>query len=260
MADCAPFELVAILLARELRDNEVGAWGAGGLIPMAAVRLAQHLHAPGIVIGGERIYNPKPSRLATGLDDAVLLERAEAIEGFWELFGHWHKGVDFFFYSGMQIDAFGNLNLHVVGDIAAPKLRGPGVANISLAQSCGRILLYATDHERRRFTEKVDFVSVPGHLRGPVSKAEAGITSQGPVVCVTPIATMDFDPKTLRMRLRSVHSGITESEVRRRTGFEFAPGPPAAQTQPPLPHELAILRTKVDPQGLLRARSEARGS
>src|SRR5262249_41578240 len=132
-------ELIAILLSREIRNNDVGSWGVGGVIPMAAVRLAQHLHAPDAIIGGERPYNPNPSRLSKGYGDSVLLERAEAIEGFWELFGHWHKGVDFFFYSGMQIDAYGNVNLHVIGDLKTPKVRGPGVANISLSQSCGRI-------------------------------------------------------------------------------------------------------------------------
>ena len=251
-SDCTSLERIAVFLSREIRDNEVGAWGVGGILPMAAVRLAQHLHAPGVVIGGERIFNPKPSRLAAGLDDPVLMERAEAIEGFWELFGHWHKGVDFFFYSGMQIDAYGNLNLHVIGDVAAPKLRGPGVANISLAQSCGRILLYASDHEPRRFVEKAYFVSVPGHLRGPASKDDAGIRSRGPTLCVTPVVVMDFDPATLRMRLRSVHGGATESNVRKRTGFELAGGSPVHTTARVTARELETLRERVDPEGLLR--------
>ena len=251
-AECTAIERVAIVLSREIRDNDVGSWGVGGLIPMAAMLLAQNLHAPGLVIGGERIYNPKPSRLASGLDDPVLMERAEAIEGFWELFGHWHKGVDFFFYSGMQIDAYGNLNLHVIGDVAAPKVRGPGVANISLIQSCGRILLYATEHDTRRFVERVDFISAPGHLRGPESKARAGIRSRGPVGCVTPIAVMDFDRATPRMRLRSVHGGATEGEVKKRTGFEFAPGAAVQDTLPPTAREIEVLRTRVDPAGLLR--------
>ena len=250
--ECSNHELMAVLLAREIRDNEVGSWGVGGTIPMAAVLLARHLHAPGVVIGGERIYNPKPSRIAVGFGDPVLLQNAEAMEGFWELFGHWHKGVDFFFYSGMQIDPYGNLNLHAIGDIKAPKLRGPGVANISLAQSCRRILLYATDHSPRRFVEKLDFVSVPGHVAGPAAKEQAGIRSGGPTVCVTPIALMDFDPHTLRMRLRSVHGQATEADVRARTGFEFSPGPPVQPTPPPSDREVEILRTRVDPEGVLR--------
>lgn len=250
--DCTKLERIAIILSREISDNEVGAWGVGGILPMASVRLAQNLHAPGVVIGGERIFNPKPSRLAASFDDPVLMERAEAIEGFWELFGHWHKGVDFFFYSGMQIDAYGNLNLHVIGSLDEPKLRGPGVANVSLPQSCGRILLYATDHEPRRFVEKVDFVSVPGHMRGQASKAEVGIRSRGPTLCVTPIAVMDFDPNTLRMRLRSVHGGATENEVRKCTGFELASDGPVQATAPVTSIELETLRKHVDPMGLLR--------
>ena len=140
----------------------------------------------------------------------------------------------------------------MIGNVAAPKLRGPGVANVSLAQSCGRILLYATDHEPRRFVERVDFISVPGHLRGPASKAEAGIRSRGPTLCVTPIAVMDFDPASLRMRLRSVHGSATENEVRKRTGFELAADGPVQATAPVTARELETLRERVDPEGLLR--------
>jgi glutaconate CoA-transferase subunit B len=251
-ADWSSQEMMAVLLARTLRDKEVGAWGVGGTLPMAAVMLARHLHAPGLVIGGERVCNPKPSRLSTGFGDPVMMEGAEAIEGFWELFGHWHKGVDFFFYSGMQIDPYGNLNLHFIGDPAAPKVRGPGVANISLAQRCKRILLYAADHSPRRFVEKLDFRSVPGHFDGPASKAQAGIVSEGPVVCVTPLALMDFDPVTLRMRLKSVHGGASEADVRAQTGFELASDGPIGETEPPTAIELDTLRRKVDPAGLLR--------
>src|ERR1022692_922128 len=155
-------ELISIVLSREIRDNEVGAWGVGGTIPMAAVRLAQHLHAPGVIIGGERPYNPKPSRLSLGFGDPVSLERAEAMEGFWELFGHWHKGVDFFFYSGMQIDAYGNLNLHVIGDIKAPKVRGPGVA-------------------KKRF-----FFCPRGAPGGPELKGRGGVPPPRPHFCAPP--------------------------------------------------------------------------
>ena len=249
---CTDLERIAILLSRELQDNEVGSWGVGGIIPMAAIMLAQKMHAPGIIIGGERVYNPKPSSLAAGLDDPVLMEKAEAIEGFWEIFGHWHKGVDFFFYSGMQIDVYGNLNLHLIGSVERPKLRGPGVANISLIQRCKKIFLYSPDHDKKKFVEKVDFISAPGHLSGPQSKRDAGIFNAGPVICVTPIAIFDFDPLTLRMRVQSIHAHSTIEEVRSKTGFELNASGPIEVTKEPTELELKILRGQIDLRGLLR--------
>jgi glutaconate CoA-transferase, subunit B len=249
---CSDLERIAILLSRELQDNDIGSWGVGGIIPMAAIMLAKKMHAPGIIIGGERVYNPKPSSLAAGLDDPVLMEKAEAIEGFWELFGHWHKGVDFFFYSGMQIDVYGNLNLHLIGSIENPKLRGPGVANISLIQRCKKIYLYSPDHSTKKFVEKVDFISAPGHLFGPQSKKDAGIFNEGPVICVTPIATFDFDPVTLRMRIKSIHSHSTFEEVKSKTGFELNENAPTLVTIDPTDLELKILREQIDLKGLLR--------
>jgi glutaconate CoA-transferase subunit B len=219
---------------------------------MAAILLAKKLHAPNIIIGGERVFNPKPSSLATGLDDPVLMEKAEAIEGFWEIFGHWHKGVDFFFYSGMQIDAYGNLNLHIIGSMDQPKLRGPGVANISLIQRCKKIYLYSPDHDKKKFVEKVDFISAPGHLEGPQSKRDAGISNAGPVLCVTPIACFDFDPITLRMRVQSIHAHSSIEEVVSKTGFNLETQHSIAVTPEPTELEIRTLREQIDIKGLLR--------
>src|ERR1700722_3558259 len=233
MDDIAPLELMAVVLSRELRDFEVGGAGVASLLPMAAMRLARELHAPNLVIGGERVYNPKPTRLYEDGQDARNFEGAEAIEGYWELFGHSHRGIDFFFYSGMQIDRFGNLNLHYVGGtFDHPTFRGPGVPNVSFATTCKRIYLYPIAHTPRTFVETVDFISVPGHLQGPDSKRAAGL-SNGPALCVTPLAVMDFDPATLAMRLRSVHPGVSVEQVQSQTGFSLIVPERVGVTEPP---------------------------
>ena len=256
-SECAPLELMSVVLSRELRDGETGGAGVAALIPMAAMLLARELHAPNLVIGGERVYNPKPKRLYEDGQDARNFEGAEAIEGYWELFGHSHRGVDFFFYSGIQIDRYGNANLHHVGGtFERPAFRGPGVPNVSFAVTSKRVLLYPVAHNARTFVERVDFVSVPGHLRGPESKRAAGLM-HGPALCVTPIAVMDFDPETLAMRLRSVHGGLTAAQVQERTGFPLVMPARVPETEPPTDRELTSLREVVDPAGLLRRTAAA---
>ena len=246
----SPAELMAIVLSRDLGDGEVGAWGVGSLIPMAAVLLARASHAPHIIIGGERAYNPKPV-LNSGLDDPGMMTRIEALEGYWELFGHWHRGVDFFCFSGMQVDAFGNLNLHLIGDdLANPTVRGPGVPNISLAGSCGRTYLFFAEHSKRRFVERLDFISVPGHMDGQGRKSRA-LKGSGPKFCVTPLCVFEFSPETHRMFLASVHPGVTVSAVLGATGFEIAVEGEVPVTRQPTSDEIRRLREVVDPQGLL---------
>ena len=76
--------------------------------------------------------------------------------------------VDYTFLGGAQIDAYGNLNSTMIGgDYARPKVRLPGSGGANdLASLCWRILV-VTNHDRRRFVEKLDFLTTPGYLTGP---------------------------------------------------------------------------------------------
>ena len=102
--NCHAAEIQAVVLARELQDSEMGAAGASAAIPMAAIMLARRTHAPNIQIAGEMFVNPRPKRLWNSMLDDRALGSCEAAETFLELFGHSHRGLDFFFHNGMQID------------------------------------------------------------------------------------------------------------------------------------------------------------
>lgn len=162
---------MVVVLARDLADGELGAAGAAALVPMAAIALARELHAPNLTVGGEMFFNPEPGRLYPSMLDDRALGRCEAAETFIELFGHSHHGLEFFFHSGLQHDAYGNINLHHVGGtLHAPKVRGPGAANLSYCHTSTRFYICPTLHTTRNFVEKVDFVTIPGHLSGPEAK------------------------------------------------------------------------------------------
>jgi glutaconate CoA-transferase subunit B len=150
------------------------------------------------------------------------------------------------------VDARGNINLHHVGGtIDRPKMRGPGAANISYAAMSKRFYICTSVHTPRTFVERVDFITSPGFLDGPESVKAAGLKG-GPRFCVTPLAVMDFDPQTLRMRLRSVHPWSSAGEVAERTGFALGSTDGVPTTPLPTPTELELLRTRIDPDGLLR--------
>lgn len=251
--DCAPAELQAVYLSRDLEDGELGAAGASAAIPMAAILLARLTHAPNIQIAGEMFVNPRPRKLWNSMLDDRALGACEASETFLELFGHSHRGLDFFFHNGMQVDAHGNINLHFVGGtIDKPKMRGPGAANISYAAMSRRFYICTTAHSPRTFVEKVDFVTSPGFLDGPKSVKAAGLKG-GPRFCITPLAVMDFNPQTLRMRLKSVHAWSSVDEVAAKTGFALEVPAEVPETPAPTARELELLRGTVDPEGLLRS-------
>ncbi|MEP4717501.1 MAG: CoA synthetase, partial [Nitratireductor sp.] len=154
-AAISPLEQMVVVLARDLADGELGAAGAAALVPMAAIALARELHAPNLTVGGEMFFNPEPGRLYPSMLDDRALGRCEAAETFIELFGHSHHGLDFFFHSGLQHDAYGNINLHHVGGtLHAPKVRGPGAANLSYCHTSTRFYICPTLHTTRNFVEK----------------------------------------------------------------------------------------------------------
>ena len=246
-------ELMAIVFCRDMKDGEIGAAGGAAAIPMAAMRLAQETHAPNLIIAGEGLCNPKPAALGFLIEYENM--GVEAVESMYEVFELSNgRGISFWFNSGIQTDMYGNINLHAIGgDPYHPKFRGPGVGNVSFSATANRgFYNYPTAHTRRNFVEKVDFITVPGNIDGPDGRKCVGLNTPGPLLVVTPLAVMDFDEATGRMRLKSVHEGRTVKDVVQNTGFELIIPEHVPTTPPPTEEELEVLRTKVDPTGYLR--------
>lgn len=65
------------------------------------------------------------------------------------------------------------------------------------------------------------------------------------------MAVLGFDPATKRMRVESLHPGITKEDVVANTGFELLFVDPLPVTAEPTDQELKILREEVDPQGFV---------
>jgi glutaconate CoA-transferase subunit B len=157
--------------------------------------------------------------------------------------------IDYTFLGGAQIDALGNLNSTQIGpDHARPKVRFPGSGGANdLASLCWRILV-VTNHDKRRFVEKLDFLTSPGYLTGPGAREEAGLPrGTGPYRVITDLAVMGYHPVTCRMQVLSLHPGVTLQRVRDNTGFALEVADSLGETTPPTDHELRILREEVDP-------------
>jgi hypothetical protein len=66
---------------------------------------------------------------------------------------------------------------------------------------------------------------------------------------VTNLAVLDFDTPDHRLRLRSVHPGVTVAEVQDATGFELAVPDDVPTSRLPTPDEIELIDTVIDPDG-----------
>jgi glutaconate CoA-transferase subunit B len=62
---------------------------------------------------------------------------------------------------------------------------------------------------------------------------------------------MGFDDGTRRMKLISVHPGVTVEDVVENTGFELVMPDEVTVTEPPREAELRLLREEIDPAGIV---------
>ena len=241
-------ELLAVMGARELRDHQTVFTGVGA--PMLATALAQRLHAPHltmVVEGG--IVGPqwKPGWLPISTNEMRAAHRAQMLPAITDTFLLAQRGfLDVGFIGGAQIDRYGNLNTSAIGGYERPKVRLPGSGGANDIISLCRAVIILTAHEPRRFVEKVDFVTSPGHLSGGDSRERSGLLFGGVSRVVTTLGLFGFEPGSRRMRLEALHPGVTVDHVRAQTPFELLEADRVESTAPPSARELEILRA-LDP-------------
>ncbi len=248
-----PSELLICLASRVMEDESTAFIGTG--IPMLAASLAQNMHAPNLIpifeFGGTGAVLEK---LPLAVGDMRTFNKGIAASGICDIMETAQRGfVEFGFLGGAQIDAYGNLNSTVIGDYAKPKVRLPGSGGANDVGSCCWRTIAIMRHDKRRFLEKIDFVTTPGYLDGPNSREEAGLPKgSGPYRVVTNLCVMGYDDESKRMKLLSLNPGVTKEEVIENTGFELLFADEITHNHPPTTEELKILREQVDPDGLYR--------
>ncbi|GAC1614079.1 MAG: CoA transferase [Candidatus Dormibacteraceae bacterium] len=206
--DYSPFELMSIVIARDVSDGENVGIGVNSPIPAAGVLLARRTHAPRINL-----------RLR-GVGQGVPFIGSK------EFFDLAQRGrLDLFFLSGVQIDVLGRINMHEVGGRRFPGAFGSAV----LYPLARRVILFRTEHSPRVFVEEVEFVTAAGR----------------PHLVVTPMAVMAPDSESGRLELVSWFPGETIESVRSATGFDLAVRLGAGPTPPPTAGELEVLRGPV---------------
>jgi len=245
--DFTASEILAVMASRLLKEGQVVFAGVG--VPLLAATLAQGLRCPGLTIlfeGG--VLGPiiEPGKLPPSTNEQRCTKRANMVMSSTEVLLLLQRGyVDVGFMGGAQIDKYGNLNSSYIGDPANPKTRLPGTGGGNDISSLTNMIV-AMKHERRRFVDKVDFITSPGFLDGGTTRRDRGLPAGGMFRVVTDLGIFGFDKTTRHMKIVALHHGVTLERVQDNTGFKLMYDGKIAVTEAPTEGELAVLR-KLDP-------------
>lgn len=242
-------ELMTVAASREILDGEVVFAGTG--LPMLGAMLAQRTHAPNCCIIFEAgTIASQLIHLPMSVGDPRVMCGAAVAAGLSEVFTYVLQAgrVDVGFLSGAQIDRYGNINSTAIGlDPLHPHVRfaGSGGSCDIACLACRTVII--AKHEKRRFPEKVDYITSPGWLAGGDSRRRSGLIRGGPSTVVTTMGVMRFRSDSGEMYLASFHPGITPQDIAAETGFPLEIGG-SVETPVPSTDELHILREIVDPE------------
>lgn len=247
-------ELMAVRTARFVQDGQTLFIGTG--LPMVAAYLAKRTHAPrSLFVFESGIFDARPQELASGVGDPRLIVSAPYVSGMFDALMLLHGGrIDLGILGAAQIDPYGNINTTAIGDYAHPSVRLPGSGGANDIASLAKAVVIVTRHEPRKFVERLDYMTTPGHLDGPGSRAVAGLPGHGPIGIVTDLCVLTFAATSKRMRVESVHPDVTLEEVRDNTGFDLETAPDFRTTAAPAEDDLHLLRTVIDPTGMYVAK------
>ena len=237
-------DVVVVAAAEAFRgDGEIFASGMG-TIPMLGARLARATFEPDLLVSdGEAFF--------VG-NDLPLGGTEKLVEGwipFRSVFDTLWGGRRHVMMGATQMDAYGNSNIANIGPWAQPKAQLLGVRG-----GPGNTINHATSfwipkHTTRVFVEAVDMVSGLGYDRADALGAWVAEHHRLPRV-ITNLAVLDFESPDHRMRLRSVHPGVSVDDVVANTGFDLVVGADSGvpETRLPTLDELAVL-ARLDPRG-----------
>jgi glutaconate CoA-transferase subunit B len=245
-------ELMVAAAAREIRDGDKVF--VGMRLPLLGFAVAKETHAPnaiGIFENGVIRDWPALESIFT-MSDPPNVARALSCGGLTDVMYLLQSGrVDLGFIGGAEVDRFGNLNTHWVAENGRrTRLPGSGgAADIAtMAQRCIIII----NHERRRFTPKVQYITSPGFGDGGDWRKLHGLRGDGPSRVITSMGVFSFDPADHEMILSSYHPGISIEQIKDETGWPLRVSPGASETNSPTQAELAAIR-KYDPRAIWTA-------
>lgn len=251
MVEYNPYEMIAYTGSRFLEDKKTAMIGTG--LPIIAAMHAQLTHAPNLLMIFESgsLAPLLEMGLPLSVGDTRACNRSCYLKGLCDVFELAQRGyVDYGFIGGAQIDMYGNANSTLRGDdYLKPKVRFPGSGGAgAMAANCEK-LVFIMVLEKRRFVNRLDFVTSIGYGDGsPDYREKAGVKGSGPYRVITNAAVFGFDKETKKMMLLEVAPGLTPDKIQAEVGFELIMPREIKTMEEPKDEDLRLLREVIDPK------------
>ncbi|HXH58987.1 CoA-transferase [Iamia sp.] len=216
-----------------------------GIIPMIGGRLARATGEPELMMTDGEATLIANHAASVAPDDRVI----ETYNPYRRMFDVVWSGRRHVMMGATQVDRYGNQNIAALG----PDPHRPAVQLLGLRGAPGNTINDTTSywvarHAPKAFVAVVDVVCGIGWDRaadlGPVAARFHEIRR-----VVSNLGVFDFETDDHRMRIRSVHPGVTVDDVAAATGFALEVPDSVPTTRVPTSEEQALLDDIIDPSG-----------
>jgi glutaconate CoA-transferase subunit B len=210
---------MAYLGARLIAAGETVFVGIGA--PCQAAMLARRLGNAGMTMVFESgVIGADPQEMPLSTGSPSVAQGAKMVPDMLGVFALLQRGgIDLGILSGAEVDAAGNLNSTVIGGYGQPRLRLPGSGGAHDIALLARRLMILMPHDPRRFVERVDFVTSPGH---GAHRGRPGLGA-GPAAIVTTRAVLAF--RDGRPELAAHFDDLTPERAVEGIGWDIALAP-----------------------------------
>ena len=215
-----------------------------GIIPMIGGRLARAAFEPDLMMTDGEAGLIANDRATVAPADRIV----ETHNPYRRMFDVVWSGRRHVMMGATQVDRYGNQNIAALGpDADRPKVQLLGFRGAPGNTINNTTSYWVPNHTPKVFVEAVDVVTGIGYDRARELGSAARFHEIRRVV--SNLGVFDFKTPDNRMRVRSLHPGVTVDEVAAATGFELVLPDDLATTRLPTPDELQLLTETIDPTG-----------
>ncbi len=247
MSEFTRAEVCAVAIAETFRGDGEILVSPIGTLPQIGARLARASFEPDLLMTdgvAPLVANVLPMSGDEGPEPVV-----EGWMPYRAVFDTLWSGRRHVMMGATQIDRYGNQNIACIGDYAAPKAQLLGMRGAPGNTINHPTSYWVPNHTPRVFVEKVDVVTGVGYDRAAALGEKAARFHEIRRV-VSNLGVFDFQTPDHRMRLASVHPGVSVELVVESTGFELVVPDDVCETRAPSDEELRLLRHVIDPAGI----------
>jgi acyl CoA:acetate/3-ketoacid CoA transferase beta subunit len=247
MSEATRAEVCAVAIAETFRGDGEVLISPIGTLPQIGARLARASFEPDLLMTdgvAPLVANVLPISGDGGPSPVI-----EGWMPYRSVFDNLWSGRRHVMMGATQIDRYGNQNIACIGDYAKPKAQLLGMRGAPGNTINHPTSYWVPNHSSKVFVEKVDVVTGIGYDRaaelGPVTARFHEIRR-----VVSNLGVFDFDTPEKRMRLVSVHPGVSPDYLVEQTGFELVMDGDVPESRLPTDEELRLLRESIDPAGV----------